>query len=219
MKRLTLKLEDILFDPENYPRVNNFDWMTVARYTDAMSVGDKFPPLVVVKDGNKYVLLDGWHRYQAAEALKLASFDCEIVKVPRKKWLVYAVNCNIENARPLSSQDRAQVAYKLKEAGFTTSAISKVLRAKPDTIVKWLGRVVLDKDGKPVPLKSAVSNVAGTRREELTVAGQGPIANASVYRSLDEMLALLEVHAIDVSIQLVRTKVENLVMGLGKLLK
>jgi hypothetical protein len=216
-----VRLADVVLDPKYYPRVNH-DWSTVCRYQEAMLVGEKFPAvhLVPIGDG-KYMLLDGWHRVLAARHLKWVSFKAIVYKgLPEKKWLAVAVKLNIANSRQLTAQDRAMVASRLKAAGYDIAAIAKLVNMAAATVTEWIiTRTAVDENGVVCPVKAALRSLVGTEGEGGALEHGGPIANANVRRTLDEMLALLKAKAVNVHDKVIRGKVVEIRAELVKLLK
>jgi hypothetical protein len=59
---------------------------TVKTYAWAMSQGDVFPPVTIVKEGSKFRLLEGGHRFMAARSLgakTIAAFDLSNLQLVR----------------------------------------------------------------------------------------------------------------------------------------
>lgn len=69
MKEELVKIVDLVFDSELYPRMK-VAWFTAYSYAQAMRSGKEFPPIIVgVLKGKRYVV-DGWHRVEARKLLK-----------------------------------------------------------------------------------------------------------------------------------------------------
>ncbi len=209
-KIVDIELTELVLDPEVYPRWEGHagvDWQTVAKYTQAMRNGAKFPPIHVVRrrDG-KYVLLDGAHRVDAAKGAKreglpaIAEPGLFEDEAPRH-WYLIAAQANAYAGRPYSTQDRAMIAYKLKQYGYDADTIASVVHYSRDELETIIAlRVVKDSNtGKAVPLKAAVAGMSGTTRQQKAIEHQRPIANADVYRTLDEMLGLCRADVFEFS--------------------
>lgn len=214
-------LADVVLNPDYYPRVNH-DWPTVCRYQEAMWLKEPFPPIHLVPiDGGQYMLLDGWHRVLAARRLKWVSFKAVVYKgLAKNKWLATAVKLNIANSRQLTAQDRAMVASRLKAAGYDITAIAKLVNMTAARVTEWLAtRTAVDENGVVRPIKAALRPLVGTRGERGALKHGGPIANANVRRTLDEMLALLRAGVVNVHDDIVREKLVEIEAALIKLLK
>ena len=59
-----IKVSDVVFDPDIYPR-EKWNSSTVNIYADSLQGGAKFPPLILQKGTN--LLLDGVHRWKSIE--------------------------------------------------------------------------------------------------------------------------------------------------------
>ncbi len=53
-----VKIEDIIFDSDLYPRVKP-NWVTIVDYKESMVVGSKFPPIILAIHQRKMYLVDG----------------------------------------------------------------------------------------------------------------------------------------------------------------
>ncbi len=58
MKQQLLRIEQVKVDKELYPRAN-VDFVTCARYLNALKSGEQFPPITVAKLGEEYNLRIG----------------------------------------------------------------------------------------------------------------------------------------------------------------
>ena len=72
---ISVKVADIIFDKSYYTRTESQSPKKVQEY--ALSIRDgNFPPILL---NHEIILLDGWHRWKAAQAAKLESLDAEIL--------------------------------------------------------------------------------------------------------------------------------------------
>lgn len=221
-KTQTVKLEDVHIDPDIYPRLLGIaDWPTVAKYTAAMRNGDQFPPIHVSKDPKGgWISLDGWHRVRAAKGAGKKEFNAIVYSdLPRKKWRYLAAQLNSKHGRILSVQERRMLNCRLQQDGIPIKEIAKVLAASVADLKTWSAMISRDKDGNPIVPKSAVIPAMGTINEKDALANSGPIANANVRRTLDEMLGLLRGHLVDPTDPAIRDRVVDIHRMLGELLK
>jgi len=106
-----LPITAITIDPALQPRVEGIDPDHVRVLED---VHDTWPPLVVVDDDGCYVLVDGFHRYAAAQNLGLVTIPVEIRDMPEDGDLKgLAFSFNAAHGRPLTLQDRRTRAIDL----------------------------------------------------------------------------------------------------------
>lgn len=106
-----LPLDRIVIVPDLQPRVAGLDEGHVRALEDAAG---NWPPLVAVQQGTHYVLVDGLHRYAAAQNLGLANVPVRVVPPPADGDLhALAFALNVVHGRPLSLADRRAEAARL----------------------------------------------------------------------------------------------------------
>ena len=139
---MKVKLEDLEFDKKLYQRVEA-NWVTVVSYTDAMRAGEKFPPIEVVKRGDKWLVIDGWHRSQAAKAAKLDSIEATVIKAAsEQEQFLRAVETNLRHGRGLSPYEKAIVAQRLASTEFqwSQSKVCGFLHMTKESLVRMIGK-------------------------------------------------------------------------------
>src|SRR5215207_6390463 len=95
-------------DPSLQPRVGGTDAAHVRALEEAP---DSWPPLKAVPRDEAYLLVDGYHRLEAARNLRLESVRVEVVKVPSDEDLhELAFRLNATHGKPLSLVDRRTFA-------------------------------------------------------------------------------------------------------------
>lgn len=72
-----LSLDKITIDAGTQSRVT-LDKSVIEDYAESMKDGAKFPPCIVISDGEKNYLVDGFHRYFAARKIGVPSLDCTV---------------------------------------------------------------------------------------------------------------------------------------------
>lgn len=91
---------------------------TVILYAEAMSRGDKFPPIVVYKSGDKYIVMDGNHRTAGADMADITSLDAYVIKNPSPAQVeTFTYEANTRHGLPTSLKDRLLQAILLVERG------------------------------------------------------------------------------------------------------
>src|SRR5690349_10489532 len=105
MESISLSLPSIITDAGTQTRaeINND---VVKEYAADMKKGDKFPAIDVFKDGDRYILANGFHRVKAAK-LNGAS---EILAQVREGTLIdaikFAVGANTTNGLRRTNEDK-----------------------------------------------------------------------------------------------------------------
>lgn len=125
-EQLDLDLMD--FPEEIYPR-SHVDWRTVARYHDDMIGGVVFPPISVVADNGRYIVIDGWHRCQATQRAGISEISAEVLDLPKSEWYVEAVRRNNQHGKSLNYWERITIAARLEGEGKSPTEIAQILSA------------------------------------------------------------------------------------------
>jgi len=111
---LDVRIEELVIDPSLQPRVGGLD----ADHVRALEeTPESWPPLKMVRQDDRYLLVDGYHRLEAANNLGLESIRVEVVDAPSDGDLhALAFALNAEHGRPLSLTDRRAFAESLLRA-------------------------------------------------------------------------------------------------------
>jgi hypothetical protein len=110
----TIKIQELLVDSSLQPRVGGIDADHVRTLEET---SESWPPLKVVQQGERYLLVDGFHRLEAARNLGFESVRVEVVDAPVDGDLhALAFALNAEHGRPLSLPDRRAFADRLLRA-------------------------------------------------------------------------------------------------------
>jgi len=195
LKRKLLKISELKFDEDIYPRVKR-NWLTAYSYSQAMKVGDVFPPIHVgIFQGEKYVV-DGWHRVEACKLLGIENVEALVKNYKSKREMFAdAVRFNAKHGRPLSVQEKVRIIHKLEELKFTLKEISQIVKVPLDKIERFKVRVVRGVNGKPIYLKSIVAKAKATEKAKVAV-DQTLLSVRDVYSLLEQLIELLESGAL-----------------------
>jgi len=126
-------MDRILVDPALQPRMAGLDAAHVAALQDNP---EAWPSLVVVEQGG-YLLVDGFHRYAAAQNLGLETVPVEVREMPADgdlRALAFALNA--AHGQPLTLADRRGEAERLLQADATVSNLDVARRTalSPTTV-------------------------------------------------------------------------------------
>lgn len=102
---MTIALSSIAFDAGTQVRAAIHE-PTVAKYAERMTEGDVFPPVDVFHDGNVYHLADGFHRFMAAQRIKLLDIPATVHPGTKADALWFALGANRTNAHPMTDADK-----------------------------------------------------------------------------------------------------------------
>lgn len=102
---MTIPISAIVFDAGTQVRASIHE-PTVAKYAERMTEGDVFPPIDVFHDGNAYHLADGFHRFMAAQRIKLLDIPATVHPGTKDDALWFALGANRTNAHPMTDADK-----------------------------------------------------------------------------------------------------------------
>lgn len=125
MASTDFSLSKITADTSFQPRTDGLDLSHVQALE---AVPEAWPPLRVVREGDRCILVDGFHRFAAAQNLSLETVPVEILDPPGDGDLFgLAFALNAAHGRPLNLSDRRAFAARL-------------LRASPEMSDREIGR-------------------------------------------------------------------------------
>ncbi|MFP6862575.1 ParB N-terminal domain-containing protein [Pseudomonas sp.] len=82
---------------------------TVNRYASAIKAGADMPPLQVALVDGVHILVDGFHRAAAYEALGYAEVDASVIEATRDNALWMAAEANTRHGLPLTGKEHREV--------------------------------------------------------------------------------------------------------------
>ena len=191
VKHSVVKISDLTFDRELYPRVKT-SWLTAYQYAQAMKSGSVFPPIVAGKFKGKLYVVDGWHRVEAVRLLGEEYIEAIVKSYDSEAELFAdAVRCNSVHGRQLSVQEKARIIDKLQSYNFTLEQISEIVKVPVDQIARFSCKVVVTPSGQKIYLKSVVENAVKTEEKPLTAVEQDKFNVRTVESLLQQILDLL----------------------------
>ena len=122
------RLSDIHVDPHLQVRAD-VDQDMIDEYTQAMKDGAVFPPIQLTATGNGYRLVDGRHRFEAANRIGLKTINAEVITAEGPMALATAIKANSAHGRQLSSQEKREALERLLQdsvvVGWSDRSISR----------------------------------------------------------------------------------------------
>jgi hypothetical protein len=196
MKQKLLKIEQIKINKETYPRIN-IDWVTCARYYNALRSGAQFPPITVAKIGKAYNLVDGAHRLNAFKGNKETHIQVEVLEgLDEKQIYLEAVKRNIGHGRQFSTQEVTNICITLEKWDMSQEAISEIKRMTRVTDTK-----------EEFALKVPLQNLAGGEVE--AELDQSNLSGQSQVNLLSTLITLLKNGWIDENNELVMKQLKE----------
>lgn len=150
-----LALTSFRIEPTLQPRVGGLDEAHVRVLEEAPA---SWPPLAVVRQGEQFILVDGFHRFAAAQNLGLTTVPVRIVPVPDDGDLhALAFALNAVHGRPLTLPDRRAFAERLlrQHAELANMEIARRAGLSPTTVATIRER--LGTDGTRYPVRATSS--------------------------------------------------------------
>ncbi len=214
---MKLKLDEIIKDPDIYPRVQ-ISQKTIGSYIEAKRAGAIFPPIEVQKisvDGEvKVVSLDGWHRLEAVRGYnkldgvkKIEEIECKAWKdgtLDKGKYLVELMVRSFElNAKQGLRPSQTDAKYQLEKIAQTPDALSIVWKeiAKAFEVTpQWVSECVA-----PILAEKRMSRDAfiyklhllGWTQEEIGELSDPPITKQAVGQRVKEIKQLEDALLLD----------------------
>jgi len=210
MKAKIIKIEDVRIEKETYPRLN-VDWITSARYYNAIRAGAKFPAITVARIKKDFYLVDGAHRLKAFKDNKATHVQVEVLEGLNKKQIyVEAVRRNAMHGRQFSTQEIVKIAITLQDWKLSQQAISELIRIPATEIKSFVAKRLTSIYGtnEEIPLKAPLRNFASVQVSE--DFNQERISGTSQSQILDALIFMVENNQIETGNALVMRKLGKL---------
>ena len=155
-----IAITKITLDKEYQIRASLEEW----RVQEFQSIYERLPPITLGKLDGKLLLLDGWHRHEAARRRGEMLMRANVIEVDEKTAYEIAGRANAEAALPLKTKERKKFAEGMlkrftersnnwiaEDVGLSDTTISK-MREQLET-ASQIGKleVLIGRDGKSYP--------------------------------------------------------------------
>lgn len=196
-----INLQNVLIDENLYPR-NQVYWKHTQQLMGAINTGAILPPIVVGRRDDRYVIIDGRHRYKAHLNLKKKKIGAIATHLKEDKWFAEAVRLNTAHGHGLSWQEKISASMILQRADYQPEEIASIVHIPLERLlqaIKTQGAWVSPTDIKPVVAKAPLAKEAKRKGREWfeTAAAAGLeeeqkiLSGASFERLTEELLVLL----------------------------
>lgn len=118
---------------------------TLEDYTEELKDGKwPFPPLVVFKDGELYILADGFHRLMAALNAGMTQVPCIVKEGGLKEANFYAMGCNQLNGRRMTrgQQRKCVIECLTAHPELSRRQISEITRVAVTTVLRIANELI-----------------------------------------------------------------------------
>lgn len=109
---IPLDLSRLRLDGGTQPRTE-IDQNVVDTYTDDLKDGARFPPVTVFKDGNRYWLADGFHRYYAHIGAGKKTIDADVRAGGQRQAILHSLGANAAHGLQRSNIDKRRAVLTL----------------------------------------------------------------------------------------------------------
>lgn len=160
METKTITLTSITID-DNLNVREGLDNETIERYMESF---EQLPPVVVFDTGDRYLLADGFHRYEAVKKLGRDEIEAEIKQGTRQDAEKYAALANLQHGKPLTRAERRKAVERMLKLHTerANNWIAQDMGVSENTVKKYRGELesgsqiatlekFIGKDGKEYP--------------------------------------------------------------------
>lgn len=209
-KPKVLKLSQVKFDEQVYPRTS-VDWVTSARYFNALRSGSVFPPITVAEYKSNYILVDGAHRLKAHKDNKETHINTEVlIGLTKEQIFEEAVKRNSVHGRQFSTQEVARICITLESWGRSQETISELVHIPAENLKRFVAdrSTRINETQEEVALKSPLKHLEGISQEEMK--DQRTFVNRTQIGILDGLIVLLEKKWLNTSSEVIMEKLEKI---------
>jgi len=137
MNKMKLKLSEIIFDAEVYPRINKDD-EKINLYRQAI---DLLPPIIISKNKK---LIDGYHRLIAYRLEQKKEIEAEVLDITEDHDIyLEALERNSSHGMQLNLAEKKRAAIALYEKyRFTQKKIAKILSVTHQSISNYIADII-----------------------------------------------------------------------------
>jgi len=158
-------------------RANGVNAAVVEDYASVLRSGVTLPPVVVVDDGREKILVDGFHRLQAAKAIGRRQIDALVYEADETHAMVYAVGANAGHGLRRTNKDKQLAIRRLllhpRFPGVSSRVIAEWVGVDHKTVAQVRSR--LKKDGFLTPTDRVVGADGHSHRSRKAASPAGEI--------------------------------------------
>ncbi|MBA7631343.1 hypothetical protein ES703_38874 [subsurface metagenome] len=135
IEKISLDLIDIL--PEIQVRFTMYP--SRVKYFKELLRDGLVDPILVTKNGPHFMLIDGYHRLEAATQLGQKTIAAKVEDIPESERMIRAYTANAKHGQPLTQEERDEFIIKQAKQGKTQEDIAKITKLSQQRISQIIG--------------------------------------------------------------------------------
>ena len=148
-EKISLELIDILPDV----RIRFSMYPARVEYFKELLTHGRVDPILLAKNGLRYILIDGWHRFEAATHLGQKTIEAKAEDIPESEWMVRAYTANAKHGQPLTREERDEFISILARQGRKQGEIAKIIGLSQQRISQIVGNTNISKTDTKAKLR------------------------------------------------------------------
>jgi len=134
-ERINLDLIDILPDV----RVRFTMYPSRVEYFKELLKDGQVDPILLAKNGARYILIDGYHRLEAATQLGQKTIQAKVEDIPESERMIRAYTANAKHGQPLTRDERDDFITTLAKQGKKQEEIAKITKLSRRRVGQIIG--------------------------------------------------------------------------------
>ena len=134
-EKINLDLIDVLPDIQ----VRFSVYPSRVEYFKELLKDGKVDPILLARNGSRYILIDGWHRLEAATQLGQKAIEAKVEDIPETERVIRAYTANDKHGQPLTREERDEFIIKQAKRGKTQEDIAKITKLSQQRISQIIG--------------------------------------------------------------------------------
>lgn len=174
-KRDRVALSDVILKRELQPRISE-DAVSIKEYASNMKVrsdgvvvdqaGDEWPKIVVFEKGNDIWLVDGWHRFKAAQKKGIEHFQVSRHRGNLRDALLFSFQVNDKHGLRRTNEDKRRVVQKALNDKEWRKWSDRKLAEKCRVSAPFVGKIRKEMIAQDIiPARNKVQSADGIERD------------------------------------------------------
>lgn len=175
-----IAISQIKQDAATQPRTN-MNMAVVEEYAEGMKNGGKFPPIDVFQINGGYILVDGYHRFLAAQSAGVKKILCEVHEGDMRAAILFACHVNSTHGLRRTNDDKKRAIERLLKdsewSQWSNNKIAEICYVSPELVAKYRNSHYPKSDSDNVQKTRTYATKSGTVSHMKTEnIGKKPVA-------------------------------------------